>query len=132
MHKKIGVMDYNWTNKNILIAEDIDVNFRFLEKILQDTGAKIKRVLNGQEAVDYCRENDNVDLVLMDIQMPGMDGYEASTEIKKMRKDLPIIAQTAHAIEGGREKGIESGCDEYIVKPININKLYATIDKYFK
>lgn len=125
-------MDYNWTNKNILIAEDIDVNFRFLEKILQDTGAKIKRVLNGQEAVDYCRENDNVDLVLMDIQMPGMDGYEASTEIKKMRKDLPIIAQTAHAIEGGREKGIESGCDEYIVKPININKLYATIDKYFK
>jgi CheY-like chemotaxis protein len=128
----MGVMDYNWTNKNILIAEDIDVNFRFLEKILQDTGAIIKRVFNGQEAVDYCRDNDNVDLVLMDIQMPGMDGYEASTLIKKMREDLPIIAQTAHAIEGGREKGIESGCDEYIVKPININKLYATIDKYFK
>ncbi|PLX24361.1 MAG: response regulator [Salinivirgaceae bacterium] len=125
-------MDYNWLDKNILIAEDIDVNFRFLEKILQDTGAIIKRVYNGQEAVDYCEENKNVDLVLMDIQMPGMDGYEASTLIKKTRPNLPIIAQTAHAIEGGREKGIESGCDEYIVKPININKLYATIDKYLK
>jgi two-component system cell cycle response regulator DivK len=125
-------MDYNWLNKHILIAEDIDVNYRFLEKILQDTGAIIKRVYNGQEAVDYCADNENVDLVLMDIQMPGMDGYEASTAIKKTRPNLPIIAQTAHAIEGGREKGIESGCDEYIVKPININKLYATINKYFK
>ena len=128
----MGVMDYNWTNKNILIAEDVDVNFRFLEKILQHTGAIIKRVYNGQEALDYCIENEDVDMVLMDIQMPGMDGYEASAEIKKIRSNLPIITQTAHAVEGGREKGIESGCDEYIVKPININKLYATIDKYFK
>jgi two-component system cell cycle response regulator DivK len=125
-------MDYNWINRKILIAEDVDVNFRFLEKVLQDTGAIINRVLNGKEAVDYCTENEDVDLVLMDIQMPGMDGYEASTLIKKIRPSLPIIAQTAHAVEGGREKGIESGCDEYIVKPININKLYATIDKYFK
>ena len=128
----MGVMNYNWSNKNILIAEDVDVNYRFLEKILQDTGAAIKRVINGQEAVDYCREHDNVDLVLMDIQMPGMDGFEASTAIKKIRVNLPIIAQTAHSIEGGREKGIESGCDEYIVKPININKLYATIDRFMK
>ena len=125
-------MDYNWTHKNILIAEDIDVNYRFLEKILQDTGATIHRVMNGKEAVDFCTENENIDLVLMDIQMPGMDGFDASTAIKKTRPDLPIIAQTAHAIDGGREKGLDSGCDEYIVKPININKMYATIDKYLK
>lgn len=124
-------MEYNWTDKNILIAEDVDVNYRFLEKILQDTGAKILRVMNGREAVDYCKKHDDIDLVLMDIQMPDMDGFEASKAIKTIKGDLPIIAQTAHAIEGGREKGLKSGCDEYIVKPININKMYATIDKYF-
>ncbi|ALO15475.1 Polar-differentiation response regulator DivK [Salinivirga cyanobacteriivorans] len=124
-------MEYNWSEKNILIAEDVDVNYRFLEKILQDTGANILRVMDGKEAVDFCKKHDEVDLVLMDIQMPGMDGFEASKAIKSIRHDLPIIAQTAHAIEGGREKGLESGCDEYIVKPININKMYATIDKYF-
>ncbi len=123
-------MEYNWSNRNILIAEDVDVNYRFLEKILQDTGANIFRVMNGIEAVDYCKSHDEVDLVLMDIQMPGLDGFEASKAIKSIRGDLPIIAQTAHAIDGGREKGFESGCDEYIVKPININKLYATINKY--
>ncbi len=132
MHEKTTVMDYNWTHKNILIAEDIDVNYRFLEKILQDTGAAIHRVMNGKEAVSFCKENDNIDLVLMDIQMPGMDGFDASSAIKKIRPNLPIIAQTAHAIDGGREKGLDSGCDEYIVKPININKMYATINKYLK
>lgn len=125
-------MDYNWANKKILIAEDIDVNFRFLEKVLQGTDAVIIRAINGREAVDYCLKNDDIDVVLMDIQMPGMDGFEAALTIKRIKKDLPIIAQTAHAIDGGREKGKDSGCDDYLVKPINITKMYATIDKYLK
>ena len=130
--EKFSVMEYNWSNKKILIAEDIDVNFRFLEKILQDTGAIIYRAVNGKEAVEFCIKNDDVDVVLMDIQMPGMDGFEAALAIKQIRSNLPIIAQTAHAIDGGREKGKDSGCDDYLVKPINITKMYATIDKYLK
>ena len=88
--------------------------------------------MNGKEAVEFCIKNDDVDVVLMDIQMPGMDGFEAALAIKQIRSNLPIIAQTAHAIDGGREKGKDSGCDDYLVKPINITKMYATIDKYLK
>ncbi len=129
---KKNVMDYNWTGKKILIAEDVDVNYRFLEKVLESTGAEVFRVKNGNEAVEFCKTHNDLDIVLMDIQMPDMDGFEASLIIKKIRPSLPIIAQTAHSIEKGREKGKDSGCDEYIVKPININKMYATIGKYLK
>ena len=123
-------MEYNWTGKTILIAEDVDVNYRFLEKIFEDTNANVIRAKDGEDAVRLCEENLDIDIVLMDIQMPIMNGYEATKAIKKNRPNLPIIAQTAHAIDGGKEKGYEYGCDEYIVKPLNINKMYVVINKY--
>ncbi|RLD63757.1 MAG: response regulator [Bacteroidetes bacterium] len=123
-------MNYNWSDKTILIAEDIDANFLFLEKILQDTRVKIIRAINGKEAIDIYKNNQNIDLILMDIRMPEIDGFDATKEIKKINNNVPIVVETAYNIENGKKMGKESGCDDYIVKPININKLIAVINKF--
>ena len=86
----------------VLIAEDGEVNFLFLKMVLTklpDYNFIIHRAQNGQEAVEICKANDTIDLVLMDIKMPVMDGYEATSQIKKLRPDLPIIAQTAYSTD---------------------------------
>ena len=122
-------MVFHWPDKVILIAEDEDMNYKFLEKVLQETQVKIIRAHNGKEAIDIISKSPKIDLVLMDLRMPEMDGFDATIQIKK-NYNLPVIAQTAYAVEGGKEKGLEAGCDEYIVKPINISKILAVIDKY--
>ncbi len=85
----------------------------------------------GIEALEICRNNPDLDLVLMDIKMPGMDGYEATRQIRLFNEDLVIIAQTAFAQEGAREKAIEAGCNDYIAKPFGKDELLALIQKYF-
>ncbi|GAG21787.1 unnamed protein product, partial [marine sediment metagenome] len=86
----------NWTGKKILIAEDIHVNFILLEAILKGTNVDLVWAKNGKEAVEICIKNDDIDLVLMDINMPEMNGLEATAEIRKHKKNLPVIAQTAY------------------------------------
>jgi PAS domain S-box-containing protein len=105
--------------KTILIAEDEDSNFMLLEEILSVTDWKIIRAMDGVEAVDFCRENADIDLVLMDLKMPIMDGYEATKQIKTMRPELKIMAQTAYASENDKNKAIQCGCVDVITKPIN-------------
>jgi len=120
--------EYNWTGKNILIAEDVEVNFRYLSTILADTKANIVWAKNGREAIDKTFDGSNIDIVLMDIQMPLIDGYEATTEIRKTKPSLPIIAQTAYALPHDNIKCFEVGCNDYISKPINANLLKQKID----
>lgn len=122
---------YNWNNKNILIAEDDDTSFFYLKTILEKNNANIIRATDGIKAIEICHSNDEIDLVLMDIQLPGKNGYEAAAEIKKSKQDLIIIAQTANAMVEDKKKAFESGCDDYISKPIDMKILYKTIDKYF-
>lgn len=117
-------------DQTILIVEDIDVSFKFLKLLLESNGNIIIRAKNGEESVELCKENLNIRIVLMDINMPVMDGYEATKRIKKFRPDLPIIAQTAYAVVGEREKSLEAGCDDYITKPIRKEMLYAILEKY--
>ncbi len=126
-----SILKLNWKDKVILVAEDEEVNFRFLEAILQKTQAKILRARNGQEAVDLTQKISKIDLILMDIKMPVMNGYEAIIEIKKRRPDMPVIAQTAFSIHEEIEKCQHVGCDDYITKPIDINLLINKINKYF-
>ncbi len=114
---------------NLLIVEDDVVSSYFLETILEDDFKKINTVENGIEAIEYCKNNQEIDLVLMDIKMPVMNGYDATKEIRKFNKDLLIIAQTAYAMQGDKEKAIEAGCNDYIVKPINKELLLKTINK---
>ncbi len=115
----------------ILVAEDNQFNQKVAREILSDAGIFCEIVNNGQEAVEAIKEND-YDAVLMDIQMPVMDGMEATVEIRKFKdyRNLPIIAMTANAMKGDREKCIQAGMTDYISKPINADTLFATLSKY--
>ena len=116
----------------ILIAEDDEASGTLIAIVVRVYGKEIIRVKTGVDAVDACRENSDIDLVLMDIQMPEMDGYEATRQIRKFNKKVIIIAQTAFGLTGDREKSIEAGCNDYISKPINKDKLKTVIQKHFK
>ncbi|MBN1414392.1 MAG: PAS domain S-box protein [Bacteroidales bacterium] len=121
---------FDWSDKTILIAEDEETNYTFLEVLLKVTGANIVWARNGIEAIDMCRENTDINLVLMDIKMPNMDGLEATRQIKKIRKTLPVIVQTAYAMSADEESCLESGCDAYISKPIKIEPLFKLIMEF--
>ncbi len=123
---------YDWPGKNILIAEDVETNYRFLKAILEKTNANISWVRDGAEAIKYCLDNPNVDIVLMDVQMPKIDGYEATIRIKKENPNIKIIAQTAYAMPNDNIKCIESGCNDYISKPINSHILLEKINTHLQ
>lgn len=117
----------------ILIAEDGDVNFMLLKTVLTkmpEFNFIIHRAENGRKAVDICEENQQIELVLMDIKMPVMDGYEATKKIKKLRPQLPVIAQTAYSTEEDIRKAIAAGCDDFISKPIDRSLLKPILSRY--
>jgi PAS domain S-box-containing protein len=118
--------------KTILIAEDDYLNYNLIKKMLAGYELNILHATNGSQAFDICKENPGIDLVLMDMKMPVMDGYEASINIKKIRPDLPIIAQTAYALGGDLEKALEAGCDDYITKPLKKTILINSLNKFLK
>lgn len=124
---KLERPDYEWSGKTILIAEDDESNYFLLNEVLKRTMVKIIWAKDGESAVQMVENDPSVDLVLMDIQMPGMSGYEATSLIKMKRPELPVIAQTAYAMSGEREKSIRAGCDGYISKPLKMNELMLTI-----
>jgi len=117
-------------NKIILIAEDDNINFLLFQKMMKDKNFQIIRAKNGQEAVDICINNSNIDLVLMDIKMPVLNGFEAIEQIRPIRPELPIIAQTAYSSSEDRLKIEQAGFDDYITKPLSRERLFELIDKY--
>jgi len=121
----------NWADHSILIAEDEDSNFQLLDVMLRKSKVKVMRAYNGKEAVEFVRSGKDFDLVLMDVRMPVMNGYDATAAIKEINPNLPVIAQTAFALSGDREISINSGCDDYISKPIKSDELYRIISKFF-
>ena len=123
---------YNWKSKTILIAEDEDSNFQLLKAALDRTQITILHAHNGSEAVDMFKEAGIIDLILMDIRMPIMNGYEATRKIKAMDKNVPIISITAYAMSEDGSKSLAAGCDSYMSKPIRPGKFMAAIDKYLK
>lgn len=120
----------DWSDFTLLIAEDEKTNFIYLETVLSKTKVNIIRAFNGREAVELMRGNPNIDLVLMDIKMPEMNGLEATRVIKSIRKDVPIIAQTAFAMEEDRRNCLAVGCDDFLAKPIQHKVLLNTISTY--
>lgn len=120
----------NWQGKTILVAEDVPSNFMFIEAALRRTKVRLLWAQDGRQAITMALENSQVDLVLMDVQMPELNGYEATAEILKVRHDLPIISQTAYALSGEKEKSLAAGCVDYISKPIKSELLISTIGKY--
>lgn len=128
--KKTRADTFDWRNKTILIAEDEQNNFILLCEILELSGASILEAKNGKQALDNIKLHPEIDLVIMDIMMPEMDGYMASEKMKKLKPSLPIIAQTAFSDAKQRKKSLESGCDGYISKPYEPNELLKLINNF--
>jgi len=122
--------EYDWSDKTILIIEDDMMGYEFLREIMEPTNVKILIAENGLEAIDLIKSKPDIDLVLMDLRIPKMDGYTATTEIKKIRPELPVIAQTANALPEDRIRAEEAGCDDFITKPINRSEFLLTVNKY--
>jgi PAS domain S-box-containing protein len=117
-------------SKTILVAEDEDYNFMLLEELLSGMKYTIIRAINGIEVVEICKTNRSIDLVLMDIKMPLMNGYEATRQIKKLRPDMPVIAQTAYSTEADKNKALSCGCCDFISKPFKDEELLSKIKEH--
>lgn len=115
----------------ILIVEDDEISSLLLNMAVKPVVKEILFACNGVEAVEKCRHNTDIDLILMDMKMHEMDGFEATRHIRGFNKDVVIIAQTAYTLTGDREKAIEAGCNDYISKPIKKDQLIALIQNYF-
>ncbi len=113
----------------ILIAEDEESNYMLLKTVAERAGFSTLHAIHGAEAVELCQQYPEIGLILMDIKMPVMNGLEATQKIKAFRPDLPIIALTAHAQTGDRQRMLDAGCDEYMAKPVNLDKLNALIKR---
>jgi len=114
------------------LVEDDETSRLYLKELLERYNCHVFYAENGQTAIDMVEKNKDIQLILMDIKMPVKDGYVATREIKKMRPDLPLIVQTAYAMDSDHEKAMEAGCDDYISKPINPDDLYKLISKYIQ
>ncbi len=121
---------YDWAGKAILIAEDTDCSFLYLKTILRHTNAEILWAASGQEAINMVREHKNIDIVLMDINMPGINGFDATMAIHSIKEDLPVIAQTAYVYDNEVELCYASGCIDYIAKPIDKQMLLEKIGNF--
>ena len=116
--------------KKILVVEDDFSSKFYLNKVLEKSGATVLTAENGKEAVEIIRNNNDIALILMDLQMPVMDGYTAIKLIKEINSTVIILAQTAYGLMGDKEKILASGFDDYLIKPITYNQLVEKLSKY--
>ena len=134
--KNISKIGANRRIYTVLVAEDEEVDYLYIETLLKAKKVNNEMVLiharNGQEAIDFCLKGQKIDLVLMDIKMPVMSGYEAAEKIKAAYPDLPIIAQTAYSTEKDREMALRHGCDDFISKPLNMEEFMGLVSKHIR
>jgi len=114
----------------ILVVEDYEVNYLYIQEILSAEKFQLLHAWNGKEAAELCNTIDYIDIILMDIKMPIMNGYEATEQIKRSHPNIPIIAQTAFAFKEDEEKMLKSGFDGYLSKPIDQSELIKIVQKF--
>ena len=125
------MLERDWSDKTILIAEDEKINFLFLKSVFKKSGAIILWAQNGREVIEICEQReDDIDIILMDIKMPDIDGLEATRQIKQKNPNISIIAQTAYTFAEDQERAAEAGCDDFLAKPIRPRNLLAIVDKH--
>lgn len=117
-------------NPLILIADDEEANRMLFERMLRKSGVEVVTVADGKQAVDICLENPEIKLVLMDMKMPVMDGFEATNQIKVFKPNLPVIAITAFALNGDERKVFAAGCDDYLAKPLKKEDLVRVLTAF--
>jgi CheY-like chemotaxis protein len=128
--RMVDLKNNHWDRYTILVAEDEMFNYSYIEEILNQTNVQILHAWDGKEAVEFVKKHPEISLVLMDIKMPEMDGYTATRLIKKMRPQLPVIAQTAYAMSENRENAFQAGFDHYISKPVSHNFFMKILGYY--
>ena len=126
----MGNHTINWRGKSILVVEDDQLNFNYLDILLKPTQAKILHAENGLKAVELCRKHSEINVVLMDIRLPGLNGLDATRQIIALRSGMPVIAQTAYAAEDDQKAAFNAGCCEFLAKPIRANEMLDLIKKY--
>ena len=114
----------------LLLAEDDFANAEYVKLVMRHQNISVIHAKNGSEAVDLFKNTPLVDIILMDIKMPIMDGYEATREIRKLNLNIPVIALTAFALDGDREKALNAGCTDYLTKPVSKDILLSVIGSY--
>ena len=124
---------FSLKNRNIVVVEDDVSNFRYFETVLKKAQANVHWIKNGRDAINYCTDPSNhIDLVIMDILIPLITGIDATREIKKVRKNLPVIAVTAYVSQDIQEKCFMAGCDEFLYKPLLPKQLLDSVKRFFK
>jgi signal transduction histidine kinase/CheY-like chemotaxis protein len=118
------------SGKHILVVEDVESNYQYIVAVLKSTKVSIHWITDGNAAVDFCLNYPDIDMVFMDINLPGIDGYEATRQIRESKPDLPIVALTAYAMTGERERSLDSGCNEYLSKPVSPKELLAVVTRF--
>lgn len=124
-----SLRSYDWSGHCILVVEDDFYNYKFLEGWVGMMKAEAIWAESGPEAIELCKERKDISVVIMDVQLPRMNGYDATRFIKECRPDLPVIAATASDLEEERIKSEEAGCDGFIEKPIDIKKLTKIVEE---
>jgi CheY-like chemotaxis protein len=130
--KRTMVKGEKWADKKMLIVEDDLVSIELYYELLENTGVEIIVAKTGDEAIKKIELIPQIDIVLMDIRLPGMSGLKATEKIKQINKTVPVIAQTAYAMQDDKKKSLSSGCDGFISKPINSNEFFNLIDTFLK
>jgi two-component system, cell cycle response regulator DivK len=120
---------FNFAGKNVLVVDDVSFNLSLIELFFRSTGASIIFAKNGKEAVDCCLSHPEIDIVLMDIQMPVMNGFDATREIQKIKPEMPVIAITAFVHSDDKQRCFEAGCADYLPKPCSREDLLTAVRK---
>jgi CheY-like chemotaxis protein len=131
-HQTESDIDNILGNLTILVADDDEIARFYLSELLEKKCRKMFFAKNGKEALELFQRNSDIDLILMDIKMPVMDGYSATIKIKELDKKVIIVAQTAYALASDREKALAAGCDDYLAKPLLKKDLVLVVQKFFK
>ncbi|MCH6256829.1 response regulator [Puniceicoccaceae bacterium K14] len=132
MRQQIAETPTETVQPTILVAEDNESNFILIEETFKTQQHTIIRAENGLEAIKIVQSRDDIDLILMDIRMPVLSGYDASKRISKLRPEIPIIIQSAYAMSKDIQKAKEAGCCSFIAKPIDPQKLISVVNKFLK
>ena len=130
MNKK-GKYDFDFTGRSVLVVEDTFMSFKLIDTVLNQVNASVTHASDALKAIELCSGDQDFDLVLMDIQLPGMNGIMATKEIKKIRPHLPVIAATANTFDNEEKACREAGCEIYLTKPLQFKKLFELMQIIF-
>ncbi len=122
--------DFDFSGKVILIVEDTETSNRFYNAALSRTNASLLWALDGEEALVKLKDSDNIDVVLLDLNLPGISGFDVLKKLRKTNKDLAVIVQTAYVLSGEEAACYELGANDFITKPIMLDQLLSSLNKY--